>query len=95
MKINTHGLKMTGLKKASGATCNYGDYSPKYDQIFYDRFTGEVWTVFHWSIGGNSWTEYDDEEVIWICDARHHMTMQRIADEIAWRIDELAHPIDW
>ena len=44
MKINKHGLPMNGLKKASGATCDYGYYAQEYDEIFYDRSTGEIWT---------------------------------------------------
>ena len=35
IKVNTHGLKMTGLKKTSGGTENYSYYSGKYDEIFY------------------------------------------------------------
>lgn len=81
--INTHGLKMIGLKKASGSTANYGAYSPAYDEIFYDTKTGEVWTVYQCSIGHNSWTVYDDPNVIKICNASCHMTMQEIADAIA------------
>lgn len=89
MKTNTHGLKMIGLKKASGSTENYGYYDGRYDQVFYDRATGEIWTVFHCSLGHNSWSQYDDENVIWVCDASHHMTMQQIADAIVERINEL------
>ena len=82
-KINTHGLKMTGLKAASGSTQNYGVFSPSYDELFYNRSTGEVWTVFQHSIGHNSWTVYHDANVLKICDASSHMTMQEIADAIA------------
>lgn len=89
MTIDTHGLKMTGLKKASGATCNYGNYSDQYDEIFYDRATGEIWTVYQVSIGMNTWTEYHDADVIKICNAQHHMTMQQIADAIYQRVQEL------
>lgn len=89
MKTNTHGLKMIGLRKACGETQDYGTYSPSYDQIFYDRATGEIWTVYHYSLGMNSWTEYHDNDVIHICNAQHHMTMQEIADMIAQRVQEL------
>lgn len=88
-KINTHGLKMVGLKKASGNTRNYGYYSDKYDEIFYNRSSGEVWTVFQCSLGRNSWTEYHDPDVIKICNASDHMTMQEIADAIAETIERI------
>ena len=80
-KINTHGLKMVGLKKASG---NTGCSTPNaYDELFYNRTTGEVWTVFQYSIGHNSWTKYHDRSIIKIGETSEHMTMQEIADRIA------------
>lgn len=81
-KINTHGLKIVGLKKASGRTDDYGYYSGIYDEIFYDRATGEVWTVSQCSLGQNWWTEYHDANIIKICNASRHMTMQELADAI-------------
>ena len=88
MKINKHGLPMNGLKKASGATCDYGYYAQEYDEIFYDRSTGEIWTVYQVSLGHNSWSEYHDADVIKVCNASMHMTMQEIADRIAERVAE-------
>lgn len=82
-KVNTHGIKMTGLKKASGNTSNYGYYSGLYDELFFDRGTGEVWTVFQSSFGQNSWTEYRDPNIIKIGNITKRMTMQQIADLIA------------
>lgn len=90
MAIDTHGLKMTGLKKASGETRNYGFYSPEYNEIFYDRATGEVWTVYQHSLGHNSWTEYHDPNVIKICNTSQHLTMQEIADGISNKLSCLA-----
>lgn len=81
-KINKHGLKIDGLKKASGETANYGAHSDLYDEIFYDRATGEVWTKFQCSLGQNSWTEYHDANVVKIGNTQQHMTMQQIADAI-------------
>lgn len=87
-KVDMHGLKIKGLKKASGETDNYGDYCPLYNEIFYDLGSGEVWTVFQSSIGHNTWTEYHDPNVIKICNTSYHMTMQEIADAI---YAELSH----
>ena len=81
-KVNTYGLPIKGLKKASGYTEDYGSYSGRYVEIFYDRSTGEVLGNFQCSLGQNSWTEYHDPTVVKICNASRHMTMQEIADEI-------------
>lgn len=86
-KIDKHGLNLKGLKKASGATCNYGYYSGSYVELFYDRSTGEVWTVYQYSLGQNSWTEYHDPNVIKIGNIWEHFTMQDIADAIRERLD--------
>ena len=85
MKINKHGLKIHGLKSASGDTKNYGRNC--YIQISYNTRTGEVLTDLHCSIGGNSWTEYWDSDITTICNTRRHMTMQEIADAIADELD--------
>ena len=82
-KINTYGIRLIGLKTASGCTKNYGAYSPEYVEVFYDRSTGEIWTRYHYSLGQNSWTQYDDPNVIRVCTTSNHMTMQEIADRIA------------
>lgn len=87
-KINTYGITIKGLKKASGETCNYGAYSAQYDEIFYDRTTGEVWTKYQVSLGQNSWTEYHDKDIMWICNTQRHMTMQEIADAIRDKLRE-------
>ena len=89
MRINTYGMKIMGLKKARGETRNYGDYSDCYDEVFYNRASGEVWTVYQVSLGGNSWTEYHDPDIIKICNAYHHMTMQQLDDAIHTRVAEL------
>lgn len=89
--IDTHGLNIVDLKKASAETRNYGAYSDKYDEIFYDMSTGEVWTKFQVSIGHNSWTEYHDENIIKVCETSHHMSMQAIADAIWKAVEENKH----
>lgn len=80
--VNTHNLAMKGLRKASGETENYGSYSDKYNEIFYNLETGEVWTKFQCSLGQNSWTTYHDANIIKVCNTSRHMTMQQIADAI-------------
>lgn len=90
-KINTHGLKMVGLKKASGDTRDYDrDFYTRsnYIQISYDRDNGEILTNLHSSLGYNSWSEYHDPAVITICYTSRHMTMQEIADRIAETVED-------
>jgi len=82
--VNTHGLKMIGLKKAAGETkglTNY--YSGHYVQISYDKVTGEIISDYHYSLGQNWWTQYHDSNVITIGNASSPLTMQAIADWIA------------
>ncbi len=82
-KLDTHGLKIIGLKRASGATKDYGPYDGRYNEIFYNRATGEVWTVFQYSLGQNSWSVYHDSNIIKIENTTRHMTMQDLADAIS------------
>lgn len=83
MKINTYGKKMNGIRKASGETKGLtGYYSGHYVQISYDKVTGDVLTNYHYSLGQNSWSEYNDPNVITIGNYSEPMTMQAIADEI-------------
>ena len=91
MTINTYGRKISGLKKASGATQNYGHFSGHYVEIFYDRSTGEGWTNEQYSLGQNTWTEYHDKDICKICNASRHMTMQQIADAINDRRAEVEY----
>ncbi len=81
-KLALHELNIKGLKKASGETQDYGYYDGRYVEIFYDLSTGEVWTKFQCSLGQNSWTEYHDANIIKVCNATRHMTMQELADAI-------------
>lgn len=82
-RVNTYGLLMKGLKKASGETKDWGYYSPHYSEIFYDMETGEVWTVEQYDLGHNSLSVYSSPDIIKIGNASHHWTMQTIADAIA------------
>lgn len=88
MTINKHGYKMTGLRKASGETRSYPD-SGSYDEIFYDRKTGEIWTRYQCSLGQNSWTQYDSPDIVKVCNTDRHMTMQEIADRIAQTMTDI------
>lgn len=89
---NKHGLTIKGLRKASGNTVNWTARSGGYTEVFYDKSSGEVWTVDQVSLGQNSWTEYHDPSVVKVCNTSRHMTMQQIADAISRKlscIDEM------
>lgn len=82
-KINTHGLKINGLRRVSGETGGWPAHSGGYDEIFYNRETGDLWTVPQVSLGRNSWTVYHDPNVVKVGETAEHMTMQEIADAVA------------
>ncbi len=77
--INTYNLPMINLSAAAKATVNWPSASNGYTQISYDKSTGEILTSDH---VGNSWTQYDDPEIITVCNTSRHMTKQAIADAI-------------
>ena len=80
-KVDTHGLKMTGLRKACHETVDWDARSGGFTQISYNRDTGEIYTDDH--IGFmQSWTEYHDTAVVVVAHSPWHMTMQQIADAV-------------
>lgn len=81
--LNTHGRKMTGLRKAAGESKELrGYYDAAYFQINYDKCTGEVWTNYHYDLGHSSRTYYNDDDIISFNIHEPH-TMQQLADCIA------------
>lgn len=87
--VDTHGLEIKGLRHACSDTFNYGDYSAAYTEIFYHRKTCKIWTKYQYSLGHNNWTEYDDPDILKVCETSRHMTMQEIADAVAKRMMEV------
>lgn len=84
-KVNKHGLKMVGLKKACGETkwldhARWGGYV----QIFYDRRNGTV--IAHSHESSQSWTVYEDKNIVLVTGVEYSMTMQEIADAIDWEV---------
>lgn len=87
-KVNTHGLKMIGLEKASKATVDWPIHSGGYTEIIYNISSGEVWTSDH---VGENFSVYDDPEIIKICNTVNHMSEQRIADAIEAELDFITY----
>ena len=80
---------MKGLKKTAGETKGLkGYYSGEYLEIFYDKEKKEVWGKYHYSLGQNSWTEYQDENIIKICTTSEPMTMKEIEEQIKEKVKE-------
>lgn len=83
MEINTHGrnINLEDLAKASEYTKGLGSRTGEYEEIFYDKSTGEVWGVYHWD--REEWTVYHDADVIKVGIATRYKSQQQIADMIA------------
>lgn len=87
--INTHGLKMTGLKGTSSDTKELqGYYSGSYVEVFYDLSTGKVWGKYQYSLGQTTWTKYEDADIIKCGNISKPATMQEIADMVAASVEE-------
>ena len=83
MAINTHGLKMTGLKKAASATKNLkGIYDPFYVELFYNTESGEIICNEQYDLGHNAYTVYDNEKIIGWGNICYPATMQEIANAV-------------
>ena len=83
MEINTHGrnINLEDLAKASEYTKGLGSRTGEYEEIFYDKTTGEVWGAYHWD--QEEWTVYHDADVIKVGITSRYKSQQQIADMIA------------
>lgn len=89
--INTHGRKMTGLRKAAGESKGLrGSYDPGYLQVNYDVSTGKVWTDYHYDLGHSWHTYYHDDDIISFNICEPH-TMQALSDYIHDKVNEQAY----
>lgn len=77
--INKYGINMIGLKKASGETAKWPENCGGYTQISYDTRDGRILTTDHI---GQSFTQYEDREIIHVANTERRMTMQEIADAV-------------
>ena len=86
MTINKHGMKINGLKAASHTTktlVNGNRYNPHYCIVYYNTASGDVWANEYYDIGHGSYTAYDDNDIIRVCETTSAMTMQQIADAVS------------
>lgn len=59
--------KIKGLKKAVGdynRANNGGVYSQNYGYLMYDKDASILWVDEFYSIGHNSWKEYDSKDIV-------------------------------
>ena len=70
---------------------NYPQNSGYY-QIWYDYSTGELWTTEH--ADGESWTEYNDKNIMLVCNTTGPMSPKRIRQELDNAI-EIRRSIGW
>lgn len=80
-KVNKHGLEMNGLRYAAGETRNFPNRFGSRIQVGYNMKTSEIRCAFH--VTSDSWTEWNDDDVINIGFFSRKTTMQQIADRIA------------
>ena len=81
--VNTHGYKMTRLRKAAAATKDTSPYGA-YVQLAYNTDTGEV--IARWHLNQGSWVMHRDLAVIHIDNIKRPATQQEIADLINQRL---------
>lgn len=88
MEINTYGRKinMETLANASEYTKGLGSRTGEYEEIFYDKSTGEVWGAYHWD--REEWTVYHDADVIKVGITTRYKSQQQIADMIGNTLTE-------
>ena len=84
--LNTYSLKIKGIKKAASEMENTEKrMDGSYNQVNYNRKTGEVWVDFCLQ---NNWVKYNDTNIMTVGNYHRKLTMQELADEIKNAIEE-------
>ena len=65
-----------------------GRFSAEYYQLSYDPRTGELWTDFHCSLGGNEHTVYHDEAIIPCGNLRRRYTEAELRELVELCVEE-------
>lgn len=82
---------MKGLKKVAGESKSLrGFYSPEYLQLNYDRKECRVWADYFYCVGHNSFTKYDDPDIINCGIITKPMTQKEIVQMILDKLTEVA-----
>lgn len=81
-------LIIKGIKSVARESRNYVNISKgQYLQLFYNLKYKECWTTPHCSFGHNSWTEYDDPDVLDCSFIDTPMTMEEIRRKIEGAVE--------
>lgn len=82
-----------GIKKVCSESKSLGRNDGCYLQLNYDLKKHKVFTDFHCSLGHNSWTRYEDENIIFIANIDSPMSMKDIEDLVTTKYKEYAASI--
>lgn len=83
-------MRIVGLKAISGQSKGLpGCYSGHYLEVFCDRNTHRCWSVYQYSPGQNTWTEYDDPNAIKVCNISEPTTMKELRELVEERLAQL------
>jgi len=74
--------KFHGVKSAVGEMRGCSPYDGTYIEVHYDLDEDEVYTHFHSSFGGNSWTVYHDPAVIPVGTYSSPVRMAELKEDI-------------
>ena len=76
-------MKIKGIKALCSATKNLAPegYAPSYKiQVHLDTTTGKLWWT---DTTGNGYIQYNDPNMIYVCDIQHPATMDEIREMIS------------
>ena len=76
-------MKITNVRALCSATKNLSPlgYAPSYKlQVHLDKSTGKLWWA---DIVGNGYIQYNDPNMIFVCNIEHPATMAEIRDMVA------------
>lgn len=78
----TKELVIKGIKSVAGESKKQNYRSGCYLQLNYDKKTGKVWANEHCSFGQNSWTAYEEENIVVCGNITRPMTMEEIKEMV-------------
>lgn len=88
-------MKITNVRALCSATKNLSPigYAPRYKlQVHLDTSTGKLWWA---DVVGNGYIQYNDPNMIFVCNIEHPATMAEIRDMVAasdgvrYRLDKI------
>lgn len=85
MKLNYHGIKMTGIKKTAGLTkqLTHETFRSDHVEIFFDAESEKVFGIWHPQ--KNEWSIPHGQGCVAIADVYSPQTMQDVADLVKWK----------